>query len=181
MVNINKIILNGLILSLSFSCSQYKEIIVENNQVTDNSNNNKINSPESIDLLEKLEIIAVAEMEDIPNLDKFSIVEKGTLTKETIISDLDSYKNEIENINFVEISRWAKKEMELYKLKDSAFANIFIEQNYTNSTNKLIKVKIDELPSHSPLVKRSLYAYILYSNKDNLKSIYITIQGYAEE
>lgn len=191
MVNIRRIILNSLILSLTVSCSQYKIVVVETKQVIDNSKNenkavnqnNPSSSPESTPMPAKaeIEIKSVLEMEDIPNLNTFTQVESEILSKQVITDDLNNYKAKIAALDFVEISKWAKKEMEGYKLKDKFSENISIEQNYTNSTNKLIKVKIDDLPSHSPLVKRFLYAYNLYDDKNNLKSIYITIQGYAEE
>lgn len=191
MVNIRRIILNSLILSLTVSCSQYKTAVVETKQVIDNSKNenkpvnqnNPSSSPESTPMPAKaeIEIKSVLEMEDIPNLNTFTQVESEILSKQVIIDELNNYKAKIVALDFVEISKWAKKEMEGYKLKDTFSENISIEQNYTNSTNKLIKVKIDDLPSHSPLVKRFLYAYNLYDNDNNLKNIYITIQGYVEE
>lgn len=193
MLSISKIILNSLILSLTFSCSQYKTTIVESNKVIDTSKNeNKpviqsspSSSPESTptSMPEKVEIKVspVLEMEDIPDLNTFTLVESEILAKQSIITDLNRHRDKIEALNFVEISKWAKKEMEVYKLKDTFSENISIEQNYNNSTGKLVKVKIDQLPSHSPLVKRFLYAYNLYDDRNNLKNIYITIQGYVEE
>ena len=169
-----------------FSCSQSKVIVSEsyNNPqvlVSDNIKDQALNKQNTINPNQKLNLIPISEMEDIPGFNLFMPNDPGTLSKEKIKADISIYREQIKTTNLVAISKWAIKEMNNYKLSDSAFDNFSIEKFYTLNSESIVKIKLDSLPSHSPLVKRFLYLFNNYDSKNNLKDFYITIQGYAEE
>ena len=71
--------------------------------------------------------------------------------------------------------------MMTYKLKDERFKNFKTETVYYNKSDYLVKIKLDSLPTNSPIVIRDLYLFNLYDLNKNLKTIYVTIQGHLEE
>lgn len=166
-----KVYLVAILSSLLMSCSAYKPLLNEDN-IIKKSNIQQTNN---------VEIIPLIEMGDIPEFSMFIPDTIFQANKENIRISFDIEREKIKSINFVEISKWAKSEMNNYKLKDESFNNFSIENTYSNKSNKLVKIKLDSLPSHSPLVIRNLYTYNLYDNNDILKKIYVIIEGHVEE
>ncbi len=128
-----------------------------------------------------IELIAIKEMEPIPNLELFNIDDNVIISKEIIKDDINKYKNKIKSINLIDISGWAKTEMINYKIDDNIFETFSLETKYTDGLRKIIQIKLDNLPSHIHIVERSLYTFIVYDTNDDLINIYLTIQGCAFE
>ncbi len=166
-----------------FSCSQSIALNKDNNHQASNNNLNKNNNTQSSNNITKnqIKVLPINEMDTIPNFETFVINEINTLSKEKVNLDILNCKDQIININLSEISKWAKNEMVNYKIQNSYIENITIEKNYLSLSENMVKIKIADLPSHSPLVKRFLYLFNVYDKNNNIKVIYLTIQGYAEE
>ncbi|MFN8576657.1 MAG: hypothetical protein U0354_07355 [Candidatus Sericytochromatia bacterium] len=167
-----KIFSLGLFSFILVSCTTYKPIMNQDNMLLNNSTINQSNN---------VEIIPIMEMEDIPELNIFKTNKDISILKEDMITSLNEYKAKILSTDFIKLSKWAKAQMVNYKLKEDIFNKLTVEQVYSFNTSKLIKIKIDNLPSHSPLVIRELYIYNLFDEQNKLKKIYITIQGHVEE
>lgn len=173
-----KFLLTSLIALLNVSCSAYKTSLADSspqiNQTAQINENIPDNSLE-------VEVTTIPEMGEIPNFSMFSKLEAYTISKEIIKTDIDKYRQKIKDINLVELSKWAKPQMSGYKIQDNAFETFSIENSYTNKSDSMYKIKLDSLPSHSPLVKRDLYMFNIYDQNNKLKAVYITIQGHLEE
>lgn len=158
-----------------FSCNNTKvsENIIDSNQVKNLNENNMYNN------VEKTIIITIPEMSSNQELDSFKFSDAISVS----LSDLKlaTYKKQIQDINLADISKWAKEQMQGYKLPDNFIENLQIEKSYITKDLTAIKIKSVELPSHSPLVKRFLYLIPVYDSNHITNKIYVTIQGYVEE
>lgn len=156
---------------LNMSCSAYKTDIIENQLLSYNNEN----------ILEKkVEIIPIPEMENIPEIDDLKFNSFLPINSKNINMELDKYQADISKLDLVLLSKWAKEEMKNYKMNLDLIKNYSIEKFYNEDSKDIFKIKLSDLPSHSPLVKRSLYIYPIYLNQ-KLQKIYITIQGIVEE
>lgn len=164
-----------IFLTLSFlnmSCSAYKNDLVENQVLA-------FNEPSDI-VEQKVQIISIPEMEDITEIDESKFQEVLPLNAKTLNLEIEKYQDDINKVDLEAISKWAKNEMKSYKLNIEVYKNYVIDKFYEESDKRVFKIKLSDLPSHSPLVKRTLYSYPIYTN-NKLQKIYITIQGIVEE
>jgi hypothetical protein len=81
------------------------------------------------------------------------------------------------------LSRWAKTQMEGYNTV-SPIEKAAIEPIHKNAAGKpvVFEVMLDTLPSHSPLVKRWLKAYLVFDPAaGKITRIIVTVRGQVEE
>lgn len=128
---------------------------------------------------DNIQVIEVKEMETIKELENIKFISSSN-TDKLDINYLKSFKNIIKNTNLYQISKWALKEMENYKIPDNFIDTLNFEGFYKNNEYTTYMFRSIELPTHTPLVKRFLYIGYNYKN-NQLQKIIITIQGYAEE
>ena len=101
-----------------------------------------------------------------------------------MLTRLNNYKKEIQNINLEELSKWSKEQMKGYRLPDNFMDTLVIEKASEAKNITAMEIKVTDLPSHSPLVKRALYIIPVFGNTENdkdVKKIFITIRGHVEE
>jgi hypothetical protein len=164
-----------IFLTLSFlnmSCSAYKNDLVENQTLAFN---------QSSDIVEKkVQVIPIAEMESLPEIEESKFESLLPLNAKNLNLEIEKYQDDINKVDLEAISKWAKTEMRNFKITTEVYKNYVIDKVYEENGKKVFKIKLSDLPSHSPLVKRSLYAYPIYID-NKLEKIYITIQGIVEE
>jgi len=130
-----------------------------------------------------IEIIPIAEMKEVDELKNFIKIEKTDVKiKSLVFAELEKYKSDIEKIDLVQISKWAKKEMDNYKLDKNFYKNLEVRDFYKFDKKYALNIKSISLPVHNPLVKRFLYIIPIYDfEKKKIDKIYVTIRGYVEE
>lgn len=189
----NKVLISFLLSSIVVSCAATKDlnnqdITQDINKVDSNQNmnskDNKIDS-EIKNNEQNVQIVAIPEMDDIP---QFNLSFENTLkdnsfqiSSDKYSQDIMPYMEKIKQVNIAELSKWSKPQTINYKLLDERFKDFKIESIYSNKSDYLVKVKLDRLPSNTPIVIRDLYLYNLYNSNKELKTIYVTIQGHVEE
>lgn len=168
-----------LLFFLVFSCTNLKNDNKDINSSIKNTINSKVNNEMKPIINNK--IIPLEEMSSNNEIEKLTFVEEKLTNEVELKNTLLTFKNEIKTINLEKISKWAKKEITNYILPDDFFNRTFIKKIANDKENLVILYQSEQLPSHSPLVKRFLYLYAFYNSKREIDKIYVTIQGYVEE
>lgn len=174
-----------LFFNLFTSCVANKNLISQDVNLIKKDENLIKDTDMNNNIKQNIEIIAIPEMEGIPNFNLSydnELKDKSfEISKDKAMEDLTPYIEKIKSVNFVDLSKWSKSEMTDYKLKDERFRNLKNESIYYNKSDYLVKIKLDSLPTNSPIVIRDLYLFNVYDSDKNLKTIYVTIQGHLEE
>jgi hypothetical protein len=128
-------------------------------------------------------IISVPELAPSAEIETFKFTsETNPPKKADLLKKLTDFALPIQKIDLVSLSTYAKEQMKGYKLPDNFLENARVEQVFENKEITVLKLKTADLPSHSPLVKRFLYLIPVYDSlTGEIRKIFITIEGYAEE
>lgn len=131
--------------------------------------------------VEKVKLIPIAEMDSTTELESYKFTKEVSIASKDLLVNLNDYQNDINAVDLASISKWAKEQMKGYKLPENFLTTLVIEGDYATKDFTALKIKVTQLPSHSPIVKRFLYLIPVYNSQKQIQKIFITIQGYAEE
>ncbi len=128
-------------------------------------------------------IVSIPEMTSTAEIEAFKFTkESNPPRKDLLLKKLENYIAPLQKVDLVNLSNWAKTQMQDYKLPADFLTGTQVEQIYEAKDITVLKLKVADLPSHTPIVKRFLYLLPVYdSSTTEIKKIFITIEGHAEE